>query len=127
MIKLFLSATMGVALTACTSTGQGYMQQQQLLQLIDSKQAPVIVDVRSQGEYQAGHVPGALHIPFWRAFTTDKLEQVAKKDQLLVLYCEHGPRAGLAKWAFSLSGYEKISYLSGHMQAWKAAGLPIDK
>lgn len=113
-------------LFACTSTGEGYMQQDELLTQIQKGQAPIIIDVRSSSEYQTSHVPGALHIPFWTAFTTDKLDSLKKTDPV-ILYCEHGPRAGIAKLAISLSGFENISYLAGHMTAWKKAGLPVEK
>ncbi len=102
------------------------MQQQQLLQLIEQENAPVIVDVRSGFEYRSGHVPGAIHVPFWSIFSTGKLEGV-DKTQLLVIYCEHGPRAGIAKFGLWLTGFEQIDYLAGHMTAWKKAGLPIEK
>ena len=41
------------------------MTQNQLLTAIEKKTAPVIVDVRSQSEYESGHVPGAMHLPFY--------------------------------------------------------------
>ena len=41
------------------------MTQDQLLAGIKQGTAPVIVDVRTQGEYESGHVPGARHLPFW--------------------------------------------------------------
>jgi rhodanese-related sulfurtransferase len=43
-----------------------------------------------------------------------------------VLYCAHGPRAGIAKFALKLSGFDNIVYLEGHMSAWKAAKLPVE-
>lgn len=109
----------------CASTGEGYMQQDELLAQIKTAKAPVIVDVRSESEYQSGHVPGAIHIPFWAAFTTDKMEEY-NKNEAVILYCAHGPRAGIAKLAFSLSGFENISYLAGHMTAWNKAGLAVE-
>jgi len=124
--RALLIMIINLFLFACTSTGEGYMQQDELLAQIQKGQAPLIIDVRSSFEYQASHVPGAIHIPFWTAFTTDKLDSY-KKTEPVVLYCEHGPRAGIAKLAISLSGFENISYLAGHMTAWKKAGLPVDK
>ncbi len=124
--RALLIVIINLFLFACTPIGEGYMQQDELQTLIKNGQAPVIIDVRSSYEYQASHVPGALHIPFWTAFTTDKLNSY-KKTEPVVLYCEHGPRAGIAKLAFSLSGFENISYLAGHMTAWKKAGLPVEK
>ncbi len=125
MQRFIYSGLLVLFLASCQSTGEGYMQQQQLLELIEQQQAPVIVDVRSGGEYQAGHVPGALHVPFWSILTTDKLDKI-DKTQLLVIYCEHGPRAGIAKLGLWLTGFEHIDYLAGHMTAWKKKGLPMD-
>jgi len=102
------------------------MQQQQLLTLIRQDKAPVIVDVRSGFEYRSGHVPGAIHVPFWSVLTTDKLDTI-DKNQRIVVYCEHGPRAGMAKFGLWMTGFEHIDYLAGHMMAWKKAGLPMEK
>ncbi len=125
MNKLYLLISLIFILSACESTGRTAMQQQTLLQLINAGNAPVVVDVRSGNEFKAGHVPGAIHVPFWAALTTDSLDNV-EKHQPLVLYCEHGPRAGFAKLALRLSGFENISYLAGHMSAWRKAALPIE-
>ena len=115
-----------LSLAGCASNSQTHISQQDLLQKIESHQAPTIIDVRSESEYQSGHVPGAIHIPFWAAFSrADELPPPAVKP--LVLYCEHGPRAGIAKLAFSLGGYKNILYLEGHMSAWKRAELPVEK
>ncbi len=117
---------MHLFLVSCSTSGEGYMQPQELSTLIEKGKAPIIVDVRSNAEYQSGHVPGAIHVPFWTAFTTDKMEGY-KKDDEVVMYCAHGPRAGVAKLAFRLAGFKKLSYLAGHMTGWAKAGLPIDK
>ncbi len=113
-------------LFSCSTTGEGYMQQEQLLAKIKKGQPPVIIDVRSDSEYKSSHVPGAIHIPFWTAFTTDKLDSYDKTESI-VLYCEHGPRAGISKLAMRIAGFENISYLAGHMTAWKKAGLPVER
>ena len=97
----------------------------ELNRLIESGQAPLIVDVRSSREYQAGHVPGAIHLPFWLAFArTDEIN--APKDELVVVYCAHGPRAGIGKAALSLEGFTQIRYLQGHMTGWNKAELPVE-
>ena len=110
----------------CSSTEKTHISQTELLQLIESGKAPVIIDVRSDYEFKTSHVPDAKHISFWKAFSTDELDDYPP-DELLVLYCEHGPRAGIAKFAFSLSGFDNMVYLEGHMKAWKAAGLPVEE
>lgn len=125
MNKVWQIITLNLLLSSCSTTGEGYMQQNELLAQIEQGTAPVIVDVRSDAEYNSGHVPGAIHVPFWTAFTTDKMDAYNKTDAV-VMYCAHGPRAGVAKLAFSLAGFEKLRYLSGHMTAWTKAGLPVE-
>jgi rhodanese-related sulfurtransferase len=88
MKQFFLIVIGSLFLFSCSTTGEGYMQQNELLEKIKNGSAPTIVDVRSGGEYQAGHVPGAINIPFWSAFTSDELDAVDKSKKV-VLYCEH--------------------------------------
>ena len=109
---------------ACTQGAKTHIAQDELLQQLQHARAPLLIDVRSAFEYEAGHIPGAVHVPFWQAFTSDRLNG-HQPSELLVLYCEHGPRAGIAKWGLSLQGFQSIMYLEGHMSAWRKAGLPI--
>jgi rhodanese-related sulfurtransferase len=94
---------------------------ERLLALIGSGAAPVILDVRSDREYAAGHVPGAAHLPFWqiskRASTIP-----ANKDRELVVYCGHGPRAMIAGRALRKQGFTRVVYLKGHFSQWRSEG-----
>jgi len=126
MKAVYTLLVIAIFVSGCGMTGKPNMKQQELLRLIESKQAPVIVDVRSESEYKSGHVPGAIHISFWAAFSPAELE-AKKQSEPLVLYCQHGPRAGIAKLALSLSGFDNIVYLDGHMTAWMKAKLPVEK
>ncbi len=128
MYQRFSLATVSLfLLAACSSSGDTtHITQDQLLARIKQRQAPVIIDVRSAAEYNSGHVPGAIHIPFWSGFTTDELDKYPQSE-LLVIYCAHGPRAGIAKMAFALSGFDNLRYLQGHMIAWQEAHLPVQK
>jgi rhodanese-related sulfurtransferase len=93
-----------------------------LLSQIDSHRAPAIVDVRSRREYVAGHVPGALHIPFWAAgWRASEIRPGA--DGSVVVYCAHGPRAWLAGSLLRLQGIRQVSYLTGHWTGWRREGL----
>lgn len=51
----------------------------------------VIVDVREESEYQAGHIPGALLIPL--STINAKNQQLPKSDQTLLVYCRSGHRS----------------------------------
>lgn len=101
------------------------MTQDQLLAAIDQGNPPAIVDVRSKSEYESGHVTGALHLPFY-AMWSHYDEIKAKPEDPIVLYCEHGPRAGIAKFALWTLGYTNIAYLDGHMAGWKERGFPLE-
>jgi rhodanese-related sulfurtransferase len=94
-----------------------------LLAAIQSGRAPVIVDVRTRWEYDRGHVPGAIHVPFY-VLLVNRDEIPGPRDEPVVVYCEHGPRAGVAKLALRLAGFTDVRYLDGHMSGWKERRLP---
>lgn len=95
----------------------------ELLGHLRSGRAPAILDVRTAGEYSSGHVPGAVNFSFWVLFFRPPPMSVAP-DQLLVVYCGHGPRARLAATALGRWGFSELIELEGHMSAWRRAGLP---
>ena len=104
---------------------QTHMPASALEQLIKSGNPPTIIDVRSSYEFNQGHVPGAIHMPFWQSLSqADDL--TAPKDKTVVVYCAHGPRAGIGKFALRRAGFTHILYLEGHMTAWKKAGRPVE-
>jgi len=70
-------------------------------------------------------VPGAVHVPFY-AVLSRRDELPIREGEPLVVYCEHGPRAGLARAGLWLAGAGDVRFLEGHMTAWKAAGLPVE-
>jgi rhodanese-related sulfurtransferase len=107
-------------LTGCAVNMTG----DELLKRMQEGTAPLIVDVRSQGEYDRDHVPGATHIPFYAI--SSGLQQLGyPKTDPVVLYCEHGPRASIAGISLYLSGYDKIYTLDGHMKKWRKK-FPIE-
>ncbi len=96
-----------------------------LLNQLQSDAPPLVVDVRSQGEYDRDHVPGAVHIPFYSIGSGLK-ELAYPKTDPVVLYCEHGPRSGIAGFSLYLSGYEKVYSLEGSMKGWRKNEFPIE-
>jgi len=93
-----------------------------LLARIESGAAPVILDVRSRGEFARGHVPGARHIPFWRM--SRRIGELSiPRDSELVVYCGHGPRAVIAGRTLRRRGFTRIKYLEGHFARWRGTGF----
>lgn len=86
---------------------------------------PLILDVRTDREYEAGHVPGALHIPHTRL--AERLSDLpAGKEDGIVVYCERGPRATTAENILEDAGFREVRTLEGHMANWRAEGYPME-
>ncbi|MCF2857940.1 rhodanese-like domain-containing protein [Pseudoalteromonas sp. SMS1] len=88
-----------------------------------SSNAFKIVDVRTPEEFAAGHIKGAINIPY------DQIEaQSAKletlKSDTLVVYCRSGRRASIFEGILQKRGF-KLKHLEGDYLAWKAAQLPL--
>ena len=110
-----------LSLSGCAAA----ISREELLKEMEGEHAPLIIDVRSLSEYDRDHVPGAVHIPFTR-IASGLASRNTRKDERLVIYCEHGPRAVMAYWSLSLAGYGNISSLDGHMKKWRASLYPIE-
>jgi phage shock protein E len=98
----------------------------ELLERIDRGETLRILDVRSEAEFAAGHVPGAVNIPF-TAVLSRVAEVPGTSGDELIVYCGHGPRAYVAATALRQSGWKRIVYLSGHWAAWQDAGLRVER
>jgi rhodanese-related sulfurtransferase len=86
---------------------------------------PVLIDVRSQAEWDKdGYIEGATLIPFPEFLNNlDKLP--AEKDTRIVIYCGSGHRGAMAEMALYLMGYTNVVNLGGGLGAWKAASMPV--
>lgn len=102
------------------------MTAEELEKRIKARQAPVILDVRSGAEFASGHISRAIHAPLTNLVTATRAASESKED-LLVLICEHGPRAQLAKVLLKWRGYKNIELLTGHMSHWRHSGRPVKK
>ncbi|MEE3319687.1 MAG: rhodanese-like domain-containing protein [Pseudomonadota bacterium] len=92
----------------------------QLKQEMAEGKSPIIIDVRDEDEYLAGHIPGAIMVPAKNMeHHLDMLEQY-KKDQI-VLYCVSGRRASAAATALENAGFKNVKLLEGNYPGWKAA------
>ncbi|MFS8138396.1 MAG: rhodanese-like domain-containing protein, partial [Thermomonas sp.] len=84
---------------------------------------PLILDVRTPEEFDAGHVPGAVLIPEDQLAT--RIGELGTPREVVV-YCRTGHRSGLAEPVLENSGF-RVHQLAGSWQAWQAAGLPEEK
>ena len=79
--------------------------------------APVVLDVRTLAEFEAGHVRGAINIPF-SEIGTRAGEIPSKGRNELVVYCGRGPRAWIAAARLRRLDFKHVVYLRGHWTAW---------
>lgn len=86
--------------------------------------APVVLDVRTPEEYVAGHVPGAVNIPYDQVVA--RLADVPK-DRDVVLYCHSGRRALLAADVLAGHGYTRLQHLEGDMTAWQTQQRALER
>ena len=100
------------------------MQVAELAERIRAENAPLILDVRSRREYAAGHIPGAVHIPYDEL--PGRLDEIdGDKTAEVVVYCQTGPRAVFAEDVLVRAGYTNVRNLEGDMRSWRRAGYPI--
>ena len=88
-------------------------------ELIDS--GAILVDVREDTEWRAGHAPGARHIPLSRL--AHRLRDLPPQ-RTVVTVCRTGGRSSRAAAILAREGREVVN-LSGGMLAWARAGLPV--
>ena len=81
-------------------------------QIMDSEEGYIILDVRTQEEYDEGHIPGAIVISHEEI--AEKAEEVlTDKDQLILVYCRSGRRSKIAAEALAELGYTNIKEFGG--------------
>ncbi len=90
-------------------------------------QGPALVlDVREDAEFAAGHLPRARHIPVRQL--SGRLDEIAKfKDKPVIVTCRSGARAGAACRLLKRSGFSKVMRLKGGLAAWEQASLPVER
>jgi rhodanese-related sulfurtransferase len=86
----------------------------------------VLIDVREDNEWAAGHAAGAIHLG--KGIIERDIEtEIPDKSATLVLYCGGGYRSALAADALQKMGYTAAISLDGGWRAWVEAGLPVEK
>lgn len=85
----------------------------------------VLIDVREDGEFAAGHAAGAAHLG--KGIIERDIEtRHPDTGAMLVLYCGGGYRSALAAEAIQRMGYTNVRSLAGGWRAWQEAGLPVE-
>ena len=110
-------------LTACSSGGQvmdgddmfrSYtrISQEEAKKMMERDDGHVIVDVRRQDEFEAGHIPGAICIPN-EEIGSEQPEELPDLDQVILVYCRSGNRSKQAAQKLFDMGYTKVYEFGG--------------
>ena len=92
---------------------------------LDTKAPTTLVDVREQHEFQAGYIPGAIHIP--RGFLEQQAEaKLPDKKAPIVAYCAGGTRSAFAARTLSELGYENVLSANPGFVRWKDLRYPME-
>lgn len=95
------------------------------VQLINRKDA-VVIDVRDVGEYEAGHIAGARHVP--ERQLAERLKELEKfRDRPMIVTCRSGTRSGVAVQVLRRNGFNEAVNLRGGIVAWEQAGMPLKR
>jgi len=104
-----------------TEMDYGDITIEQAKSLIESKPSLIILDVRTQEEYDSGHIERAILIPIDEL--GNRLDELSKNDELLV-YCRTGNRSSNAVNILQANGFTKIFHMKDGITGWNQAGYP---
>ena len=110
-----LTFTLPVGCIGCSGNGSASYEQISATQakaLIDSESGYIIIDARTQSEYDEGHIPGATLIPYDEI--SDRAEkELTDKEQLILVYCRSGRRSKIAAEELVKLGYTNVKEFGG--------------
>ena len=114
MLLLLSLALTGCAASAPVSEANAYRRitMQEAQEMMAMEENHIILDVRTQQEYAAGHIPGAIVIPN-ETIGKEEIPQLPDKDQLIMVYCRSGNRSKQASDKLVKLGYTNIVEFGG--------------
>ena len=94
--------------------------------MLEAGERPLLIDMREDNEWQAGHPAGAIHLG--KGIIERDIEtKIPDKGTKMVLYCGGGYRSALAADALRQMGYTNAISLDGGWRAWKQSGMSVEQ
>ncbi|MEW6489841.1 MAG: rhodanese-like domain-containing protein, partial [Thermodesulfobacteriota bacterium] len=118
---------LGGGMHAWETTGReldavGVLTARQLQDALADVEPPVVLDVRKPEEFEAGHLPGAVHV--FLGHLPDRLDAVPE-GRPVVTFCGSGRRASIAASILKRNGYPWVANNLGSVQACRAVGCEL--
>ena len=112
---MVLALALPLGCVGCSSGGSSTYDQisgAEAKALMDSESGYILIDARTQEEYDEGHIPGAILIPEYEI--ADRAEkELPDKDQLILVYCRSGRRSKIAAEELVKLGYTNVKEFGG--------------
>ena len=86
----------------------------------------VILDIRTPGEYQSGHLKNSIMIDFYSETFAEEINRLDKGKTYLI-HCRSGNRSTRSMGLFKKLKFQKIYHLSSGINGWNSEGLPVVK
>lgn len=123
MKKIYLALTLLLSFDLVSAELWNVEQLKEAISELDHK--PVLLDVRTQSEYNDGHIRDAINISHDQILKRPQL--VAEyKDSQIVVFCRSGVRAGKVIEMLEGLGFKEIIDIDGDMLAWNEAGYSVE-
>lgn len=121
------STTKGEEIVANETSSQEekLISPQQLYELLQKGEKPLIFDVRTSEEFNSGHVPGAINVPLAQLVPTKLGEKYLLQNKKFYVICQLGGRSAQATEQFVKSGFPRAVDIKGGTATWQKAGFPM--
>ena len=115
-----------ITLAGCSSEGAVHetVRPASAAAVIAAEPNEIILDIRTQDEFDAGVIEGAINIDFYSPTFSEQLDEL-DKDAHYVVYCRSGNRSGQAMRTFKELGFTNVTEIDGGIVNWYASGLPV--
>ncbi|MHC9511556.1 rhodanese-like domain-containing protein [Kangiella sp. M94] len=122
---LVFAALLIISLIKTMTSGSKSLTPLVMTQMVN-KQNAVVVDLRAIADFNKGHIPGSINIPFGKL--KDRIKDLEKhKETPIIMVCNAGVQAGNAAMQLRKQGFTEVHKLKGGIQSWTTENLPLAK
>ena len=122
LIAVIFASTL--ALTSCGGSSAAVDLNPTEFQAKAQEAGVILLDVRTAGEFAAGHIDGAINIDV-EGMTFESEIASLDKTKTYAIYCQSGRRSRIAVETMTEAGFTKIFNLDQGIGSWQSAGLPV--
>jgi rhodanese-related sulfurtransferase len=115
-----------VLFSACAQSSKEKLEVKIFQKELSASPNAVVLDVRSEGEFQGGHLAKALNMNYNAPNFADNMSRLDKSKTYFV-YCAAGVRSARAAALMRDAGFKNVLEMKGGLNDWQAAGLSVEK